>query len=70
MGGKRTSETCGICGEIIDKSACNEDRGIFTLMTDNDEEGTKIERIHLCGDCAHGLRVHIKMEALRKNEMS
>ena len=56
---RRTSETCGICGEIIDKTACNEDRGIFTLMTDSDEAGTKTERVHICNDCVHGVYADI-----------
>ena len=59
MGRKRTSETCRICREIIDKSACNQDRGIFTIITDSDEEGTKRERMHFCNNCVYGVYADI-----------
>lgn len=57
-------KTCEICGGKIDPTACNEDRGILTVKTDSDEEGTKNIRYDICGGCIHGLVAKIQVMAL------
>lgn len=55
---------CKICGTLVDHTACNEDRGIFTLITDSDEEGTRHERYDLCASCAYKVQIYILSKQL------
>jgi len=66
----RKIETCGICGKTIDKGACNQDRGIFTLITDTDATGTETERIQICDDCVHGVYGDILTRVLKHKEQT
>lgn len=60
---------CFICGEIIDKSACNTERGIFSYYEDTDETGQKIDRWDLCDSCALSVRIKIRtMQIDRHNK--
>ena len=56
---------CDNCGARIDPTACNENRGVFTYITDSDEEGTKHRRLNLCDSCSFDLYWSIK-EGLKK----
>jgi hypothetical protein len=63
---KGKAQTCEICGETIDVTACNETRGIFTLMEDSDETEPKNTRMQLCGSCALEVSIFIHSKALER----
>lgn len=53
---------CVICGEFIDRGACNTERGIFTEIVDTDETGTRTTRHNLCGGCTATVSLFILQE--------
>jgi hypothetical protein len=60
---------CKICGEQIDTGACNQEYGVWSMITDSDKYGTKIERVHLCGACASSVTVFVATEIMKRDEV-
>ena len=61
-------QTCQICGDHIDKTACNIDRGVYSYYSETDETGMKIARYDLCGSCALSIMIEIQTRELKHNE--
>lgn len=54
--------TCAICGEFIDKSACGEEWGTFTKTTDDGDRHRS--SVVLCGLHSIAVDIFIQQEAL------
>ena len=55
-----------MCGVEFGLYECNEDRGIFTMITDTDAEGTKRKSMHFCNDCANTVYTTIQIMAIER----
>lgn len=60
---------CKICGEQIDIGACNQEYGVWSVITDTDKQGTKIERHHFCAACAASVTVFVATEIIKRDEV-
>ena len=61
---------CVICGEHIDKSACNTTRAVFTIISDTDETELKKEKFNFCGLHAASMKVDILTQAFNNKKLN